>query len=104
MLPEEMKQAAFRAENGEFGWTRAQVPGVVARLHDQGLAILGGEVWWVLDGARTWNGLVPQRRGPDLAYDWETLRKPLESWPAFVSRCAADTVAAVETLPPPADG
>lgn len=99
MLPEEIRKAAFKATNGEFGWTRAQVPEVVRILREQRLAILGGEVWWVLDGARAWNGSIPQHQGVDAVYAWETMREPPESWLAFVNRCAAETVAAVEKWP-----
>ncbi len=53
----------------------------------------------MLDGAPSWNGLIPQRDGPDAVYHWETERLPKEPWPGFVNRCAADTIAAVGDLP-----
>ena len=104
MLLEEMeKVAAFRSSNGECGWTREQTIDVIAILRKQSLAILGGELWLVLDGSRSWIGLIPQRVGPDAVYTWETKRYPNEHWEAFVNRCVADTTAAVERWPEPDD-
>jgi hypothetical protein len=44
MFPPELESRAFRADNGEFGWTREQIPSVVNILHGHCLAILGGEL------------------------------------------------------------
>src|SRR6266545_2836871 len=99
MFSEEIGAEAFRASNGEFGWTRAQIPGVVAALRAQQLAILGGELWWVRDGAQTWTGAIPQQDGHDAVYAWETKRQPDEPWAAFVSRCASDAIEAAEKWP-----
>src|SRR5437879_3928841 len=70
MFPPELKPA-FRAENGEFGWTREQLPLAVDVLRRRSLAILGGELWWVRDGIGVY-GLIPQRQGPPAVYPWET--------------------------------
>jgi len=102
MFPEELKNAAFRAVNGEYGWTRSQVPPVVEILRGKQLAILGGELWWVLEG-NSWNGVIPQRSGPDTVYTWETKRRRKERWSGFVARCASDTLVAVNRWPPPED-
>ena len=91
-------EPAFRANSGEFGWTREQIPLVVDVLHRRSLAILGGELWWVRNGAATWD-LVPQREGPAAVYPWETKRRSEEPWTAFVERCATDTLAAVARYP-----
>ncbi|MBI1852095.1 MAG: hypothetical protein HYR85_17285 [Planctomycetes bacterium] len=99
MFSEEMRKEAFKATNGEFGWTRAQVPRIVEILTERDFAILGGELWWVLDGALTWNGLIPQRTGADAVYPWETKQHRDEPWSEFVRRCASDTIAAVSTWP-----
>ena len=103
MFPEDLKNAAFRAVNGEYGWTRAQVAPVVEILRGKQLAILGGELWWVLDGSASWNGVIPQRSGPDAVYTWETKRRRKEPWARFVARCASDTLAAVDDWPAPED-
>jgi hypothetical protein len=44
MFPPELERNAFRASNGEFGWTRAQIPLVVNVLRSHGIGILGGEL------------------------------------------------------------
>jgi len=93
------KVAAFRSSNGECGWTREQAVKVVAILRGQSLAVLGGELWLVLDGAHSWSGLIPQREGSDAVYAWETKRSPNEHWATFVNRCAADSIAAAEEWP-----
>jgi hypothetical protein len=51
MFPPELLRDAFPADNGEFGWTRAQIPEVVNILRSYEMAILGGELWWVKDGS-----------------------------------------------------
>jgi hypothetical protein len=91
MFSEELQSGAYQASNGEFGWERAQVPAVVEILVERSRAILGGELWWVLDGAPTWNGLIPQRTGGTAAYPWETIRQDNEPWGSFVARCVRDT-------------
>jgi hypothetical protein len=103
MFAEDLKKASFRAVNGEYGWTRSQVPQVVEILRADRLAILGGELWWVPERSSSWIGLIPQRKGPDAVYTWETRRRRKEPWSAFVARCASDTLAAVGRWPPPDD-
>jgi hypothetical protein len=66
MFPPEL-EAAFRADNGEFAWTREQIPLVVDVLRRRSLAILGGERWLVRDGIAGWD-LIPQRQGPPAVY------------------------------------
>jgi len=99
MIPEEITKNTFRAKNGEYGWRREQVPAVVTFLRQQMQAVLGGELWWVLDGEHTWSGSIPQREGPDSVYHWETERRSNESWRAFVDRCAANATEAAKVLP-----
>jgi|SRR5882724_10608311 len=101
MFTPELEHDAFRADNGEFGWTRAQIPTVVEVLRSHGMGILGGELWWVRDGAVY--GLIPQRHGPPGVYPWETNQFSGESWLDFVERGAHDTLAAVERFPEPGD-
>jgi hypothetical protein len=99
MLPEDLTKNSFRAKNGEYGWRREQVPAVVAVLHKQMQAVLGGELWWVLDGAESWSGFIPQLEGADTVYHWETERLPNETWTAFVGRCADHAIEAAKILP-----
>jgi hypothetical protein len=102
MFPAELEREAFRTDNGEFGWTRVQIPIVVDILRSRGMGILGGELWWVRDGASVW-ALIPQRNGPPAVYPWVTNRRPAERWSDFVDRGANDTLAAVERFPEPED-
>jgi hypothetical protein len=102
VFPPALKRDAFRATNGEFGWTRAQIPMVVDVLRSNGIAILGGELWWVRDGSTDWD-LIPQGQGPRAVYVWETKRQPDEAWSHFLERGASDTLTAVERWPTPGD-
>lgn len=90
---------AFRSGNGEFGWRRADALVAISALAGADRAILGGELWWVPEGATEWTGLIPQRHGPDAVYPWETVRDSGEPWPAYVERCARDSVAMVNRWP-----
>ena len=102
MFPLALERDAFRASNGEFGWTRAQIPVVVDVLRSNGIAILGGEVWWVGDGSRDWS-LVPQRQGLPAVYVWETNRGTDEPWAHFFERGASEALAAADRWPTPGD-
>lgn len=93
MFPSDLERDAFRSNNGEFGWTRAQVPSVIRALRDQSLGILGGELWWVPDGSTSWE--LP----PPGVYVWESDRRCRESWQHFVERSAAEAITAVERCP-----
>ncbi len=84
MFPVELERDAFRTSNGEFGWTRAQIPVVVDVMRSRGIGILGGELWWVRDGFSNWEGAIPQRYGPPGVYVWETKHKPGEPWSRFI--------------------
>ncbi len=93
MFPPELERDAFRDSNGEFGWTRAQIPLVVDVLSAHGLGILGGELWWVRDGSTHWFGIIPQRHGPPGVYPSTTNRRSGETW-ADCKGGATDTLAA----------
>ena len=103
MFSDALKQSAFRAANGEYGWTAKQAREVVAILRAHDLAVLGGELWWVPEGSATWVGRFRSAKAPDTVYAWETKRRRNESWSRFVERCASDTLAAVKRWPPLAD-
>jgi hypothetical protein len=103
MFPPELERDAFRAGNGEFGWTRAQIPLVVDVLRFHWIGILGGDLFWVREGYTEWRGAIPQRHGPPGVYVWETKREPGEPWLDFVDRGASDALAMVERWPTPGD-
>jgi len=84
MFPTDLEQRAFRAANGEFGWSREDAQSAISILVQQQLAILGGEVWWVPEGASGWTGIIPQRVGHPGVYAWSTEREPGEEWAAYV--------------------
>ena len=98
VFPPDLERDAFRTDNGEYGWTRAQIPQVVNILRSLEMAILGGELWWVKDDSKGWD-LIPQRDGGRAVYTWAGDRLPGESWPDFVERGAADALAHVERWP-----
>jgi hypothetical protein len=99
MFPPELERDAFRATNGEFGWTREQIPPVVDILRSHGIGILGGELWWIREGASEWVGSIPQQHGPPGVYCWETKRRSGEPWAHFVDRGASDALAAIDRWP-----
>lgn len=103
MFPPVVEKGAFRARNGELGWTRSQIPAVVEVLRSRSLGILGGELWLVRDGDEDWTGLIPQRHGPPGVYTWETERGPNEEWEHFVDRGIARALVEVERWPTPQD-
>ncbi|HEY1757435.1 MAG TPA: hypothetical protein VGG72_18825 [Bryobacteraceae bacterium] len=103
MFPRDLEENAFRASNGEFAWTRSQIQRVIEVLFRGGFGILGGDLWWVRDGAEGWTGVIPPQRGVPAVYSWETTRRPSELWFEFVERSAADSLAAVERWPAPDD-
>ena len=100
MFPADLIQGSY-SNNGEYGWTRAQIPRVVEVLVAQRMGILGGEVWWV---HRRLEVLIPQRRSETpFIYAWETRRRRDEPWHAFIQRAAAETVHIVQDWPGPDD-
>jgi hypothetical protein len=99
----ELERNAFLSRNGEFGWTRAQIPTVVNVLGSHTMAILGAELWWVRNGSEDWVGTIPQRHGPPGVYVWESKCEPGEPWSHFVERSASGALAAVDRFPGPND-
>jgi hypothetical protein len=98
MFPPELLRDAFPADNGEFGWTRAQIPEVVNILRSYEMAILGEELWWVKDGCTGWD-LIPQRNGRRAVYAWAADCHSGESWLDFVEKGAVDALAHAEQWP-----
>src|SRR4030095_17096723 len=99
MFSTELTRRGFQASNGEVGWSREDARLAVSILVRQQRAILGGELWWVPDGARDCTGLISQRTGPDAVYPWETTRAAGEEWAQAIERWPA-----VEDLPTNLEG
>jgi hypothetical protein len=94
----ELLTRAYRAQNGEYAWTRSYVGAAVAQLAAAGEAILGGEVWVVV-GAKAILAIIPDRAGANKVYHWSVpSRGRNEPWPDFVRRAAAVALDAVEGL------
>ena len=74
MFPEELERKAYRAKNGEFGWTYEQVPQVIEILRANEMGVLGGELWWVQNENDGRTGRIPQRDGEPAVYCWATDR------------------------------
>lgn len=102
MFPPELERNAYRTSNGEFGWTREQIPQVVEILRTHAMGILGGELWYLDEEGRI-KPSVPQRHGPSVLYCWNTDRHKAEPWRNFVERGAADALAVAERWPEPGD-
>lgn len=102
MFPADLELNAFKLSNGEFGWTRDQIPRVVTILIEHNLAIHGGELWWIPPGANDFS-TIPQADGTRACYAWTTEERPGEAWADFVRRSAAETLAAVEKWPRPGE-
>ena len=68
-------------------------------LAADGRAILGGEVW-LITGADSWDGLIPQRDGnAPGAYSWDTAPRAVgESWLTYCQRTASESVEAVRAI------
>lgn len=85
--PEHLRRDAHVAGNGELLWPRAPAVEAARWIAGSGLAIWGGEVY------------VP--RGPFTAVmvsEWRTepSRQRDEAWPAYVERCLAQALVAIE--------
>jgi hypothetical protein len=85
---------------GEFAWRRVDVPDAVRAIAAANCAILGGEVWLVLDPRENWTGLIPRRDGgPYDVWTWDTTpQRKGESWEIFRDRSAAETIASIQAM------
>jgi hypothetical protein len=102
VFPSELEREAYRTSNGEYGWTRAQIPQVVEIVRSHQLVILGGELWWRGEGSLIYAG-IPQRSGPPGIYYWTTERRLWESWTNFADRGATEALDAANRWPAPED-
>jgi hypothetical protein len=99
MFPADLERNAYRANNGEFGWTYEQVPRVIEILRANAMGILGGELWWVRSENEGWTSPIPQAHGEPAVYCWATDRGKGEPWAEFVERSAAEALDATKKWP-----
>jgi hypothetical protein len=85
-LPPELERAAFRCANGEYAWRPQDVPRAVKHLAESGVAILGGELWMVIEDAIY--PIIPAVTGPPIVWTWSCDRQPDEPWLNYVARSA----------------
>jgi hypothetical protein len=98
ILPKAIEAAAYRAQNGELAWRRDDLPAVFKAIADSGQAILGGEVWGILDDALY--GTIPSKDGGSGVWHWDTESRGLqESWSAYCRRTADESALAVAGMP-----
>jgi hypothetical protein len=98
-VPAPATPPAFTARNGELAWRREDIEDALTLLAADARAVLGGEVW-LITGADSWDGLIPQRDGsaPGV-YSWDTApRAAAESWPTYCQRTASESVEAVRAI------
>ena len=98
-MPTPATPPAFTASNGELAWRREDIEDALVSLAADARAILGGEVW-LITGADSWDGLIPQRDGsaPGV-YAWDTPpRTATESWSAYCQRTASESIQAVHAI------
>jgi hypothetical protein len=96
-FPQDLDDAAFRSENGEYAWQRSEALAAVRVLADSGRAVLGGELWFIGSG-EVWVAL-PQPSGPAAVFCWATERRPDESWSTYVGRSRGEALSAIQALP-----
>jgi hypothetical protein len=88
---------AFRAPNGELAWPRAYVAEAVDALRLGGFAILGGEVWVVIDGKI--DAQPRLKDGQTAVISWDTRgRDTKEPWARYVARAASETLSAIRSI------
>ncbi|MGI4791659.1 MAG: hypothetical protein ACRYFS_22785 [Janthinobacterium lividum] len=88
---------AYRTSYGELAWKRGDAIEAAQALADAGLAILGGEVWYVLEDG-TMYGTIPGfvlEGGLGSVFRWvcePARRRSTETWQQFCARAAAYTI------------
>lgn len=101
-LPDPIVAKAYKSPgSGELAWRLTDVPEAAAAIAESSLAVLGGEVWLVDPAGRGWTGLIPSRdKRPPSVWTWDVSPRELgESWQAYCTRAAHETIATVSRLP-----
>lgn len=84
-FPADLEAAAFRA-NAEYAWRPQSARRAVNHLAQSGFAILGGELWMVIEDAIY--PVIPALAGPPIVWTWSCDRQPDEPWLNYVTRSA----------------
>ena len=89
---------AYRAANGEYAWRREDLSAALHSIAGRGLAVLGGEVWAIIDDQVL--GLIPSAKDePPGVWSWDTgPRGRQESWPAYCARTAEESIRTVAEM------
>ncbi len=96
MLPPEIMELAFRSGD-EYAWKRDDIAEVVAAMTEAQLAIMGGEVWGVMDVGIL--SMLKLKDGRTAVFSWDTgMKHEQESWEDFVDRCCVETLTAIRDL------
>jgi hypothetical protein len=93
----EVMERAFRAPNGELAWSSRDVWGAIDAIQESNLAILGGEVWAVVNGSM--DALPLLKTGGTAVIAWDTdAQEASESWQRFVERTAEQTRSQIRAM------
>ena len=97
-LPTSIIETAYQAPNGEYAWRRSDIDEAVNGIAQSGQAMLGGEVWVVIDGR--FMQLIPSAKNePPGVWSWDTTaRKQSESWAEYSSRTATETIITIANM------
>ena len=101
-LPTGLELGAF-SSGEELAWPKERLPEVLRSLSEQGLAVLGGELWVVAGGVIHAGHVLKSTRQVAVCA-WEAApRGEEETWAMFVERCAEENLKITSTLDPERD-
>ncbi|MCB0642699.1 MAG: hypothetical protein KDC44_13715 [Phaeodactylibacter sp.] len=98
---------------GELAWKREQIFKAIDELFENGFAILGGEVWALvekseyasnippltsIDSEKMVLGVIDCKDGKTAVFGWETEKKPTETWAQYVLSTKIEAIRSVEEL------
>ena len=93
-IPQNLRERAFRATNGELAWEEEDALRVVDFAEQHAVAVVGGEVWFITkDGAVM--SSYRSRDGSEGLYVWSTRDVEGEAQIEYVGRCAQDSREAI---------
>ena len=91
-LPEEVILSAFVSKDGEYAWQLPQIFAALRSIAEIGQAILGGDVWTVVNGEI--HSLFPNTKGIRM---WNTKpQNPDELWFDYCQRTCIESIGEIE--------